>query len=96
MKKQQKPTKNTGIKTIHKPSSKIKNILFNHKDKVNYLDKSEIIYEVNCKKHEETYIGETGGPMKERGYEHRIINHKDSKISHSIGKKNEIRMKMHK
>ena len=28
--------------------------------------------------------------MKERGYEHRIINHKDSKISHSIGKKSEI------
>ena len=27
--------------------------------------------------------------MKERGYEHRIISHKDSKISHSIGNKYE-------
>ena len=75
--------KEHGIKTVHQPSTKIKNILFNNKDKVHHLDKSGIIYEVNCKKHRDLYVGETGGPMKDRGYEHRIAEHKDTKIIHS-------------
>ena len=76
------------IKAVHKPSSTIKNILFNNKDRIHHLDKSEIIYEVECKKHKELYIGETGGPMKDRGYEHRIVEHKNTKISHSIKRSN--------
>ncbi len=82
-----KPFKEYGIKTVHKPSSTIKNILFNYKDRIHDLDKSGLVYEINCKKHEEEYVGETDGPMKERGYEHKIVTHKDSKISHSLGKK---------
>ena len=50
--------KEHGIKTVHQPSTKIKNILFNNKDKVHHLDKSGIIYEVNCKKHRDLYVGE--------------------------------------
>ena len=45
---------------------------------------------MKCQKHSDKYIGETGGPLKERNYEHRIIPHKDSKISHSILKKKSI------
>ena len=48
-----------GIKTVHKPPSTIKNILFNNKDKIHHLDKTGIVYEVNCERHEEKYIGET-------------------------------------
>ena len=74
------------IRTVHKPSTKIKNTLFNHKDKVHKLDKSGVVYEIRCKRHNEVYVGETGVPMKERGYEHRIIDHKDAKRSHSLRK----------
>ena len=51
------------------------------------LDKTGVVYEVKCNEHQAIYVGETGGPMKERGYEHRIVPHNQSTISHSILKK---------
>ena len=76
---------------MHKPERKLKDIICSKKkDKVDELDKGEIIYEIECKKHKEKYIGETGGPKKVRGYQHRVVTHKDMKRSHSIKKENEV------
>ena len=82
--------KKHGIKTVHKPERKLKDIICSKKkDKVDELDKGEIIYEIECTKHEENYIGETGGPKKVRGYQHKVVTHKDMKRSHSIKEDNE-------
>ena len=54
------------------------------KDDMHALDKIGAIYEVECRKHETEYIGETERALRERAYEHRVISHKDSKRSHSI------------
>ena len=37
-----------------------------------------------CEKHKDDYTGETDRAMKMRGYEHKIITHKESEESHSI------------
>ena len=72
-----------GISTTHKPSRTIKSELCNVKEKVHDLDKVNAIYEFKCKKHNATYVGETERPMKMRGYEHRVVTHKDSIRSHT-------------
>ena len=77
--------KKHNIQTIHKPTTKLKHVLFNKmKDKVNDLDRSGVIYKIDCKRHKEIYIGETGRPMKERGREHRVVTCEDAKKNHSI------------
>ena len=79
------------IETIHKPSTTIKNMLCNKmKDKVETLDKTGAVYYTECKKktcNEEKkndYVGETDRVVRERMYEHRIIDHKTAKQSASL------------
>ena len=67
------------IRTVHMPSTKIKNTLFKP-------DKSVVVCEFQCKRHNEVYVGETRVLMKERGYGHRIVEYKDAKRSHSLRK----------
>jgi hypothetical protein len=73
-----------GISTTHKPSRTIKSAVCNMKEKVHEMDKVNAIYEFKCKKHGATYVGETGRALKARGYDHRIVSHKDSLRSHMI------------
>ena len=74
------------IEAIHKPTTKIKNILCNKmKDKIEPLDKTGAVYHNTCKKHQEShYVGETGRVLRERMYEHRIVDHATAKRSASI------------
>ena len=48
------------------------------KDPVHKLDRPGAIYKISCKEHPGSYIGETERAMKQRGYEHKIIEHKDN------------------
>ena len=55
------------------------------KDKVEDLDKTGVVYYNTCRKHpESTYVGETERVLRERMYEHRIIDHKTSERAASI------------
>ncbi len=58
------------IETIHKPSTKLKNLLCHKmKDKIHDLDKTGAIYYNNCKKHQDPkndYVGETDRVTRER------------------------------
>ena len=76
------------IQTIHKPTRKLKSYICNMKEKVHPMDKVGAIYEVVCKKHNDDYTGETDRALKVRGYEHKIITHKDSEKCHSIKDQN--------
>lgn len=48
------------------------------------MDKTGVLYEVECKKHEKKYIGETERTLKERAYDHRVIEHKAMNTYYSI------------
>ena len=55
------------------------------KDKVENLDKTGAVYYNWCKKHEkQDYVGETDRVLRERMYEHRVIDHKTAKRAASI------------
>ena len=74
------------IETIHKPTTKIKNLICNNlKDKVEDLDKTGAVYYNWCKKHKKKdYVGKTERVLRERMYEHRVIDHKTAKRAASI------------
>ena len=76
------------LETVHKPSTKLKNILCNKmKDEVHPLDKTGAVYYNDCLKHldpKNDYVGETDRVNRERQYEHGIIDHKTSKRSASL------------
>ena len=55
------------------------------KDKVENLDKTGAVYYNWCKKHtKQDYVGETDRVLRERMYEHRVIDHKTAKRAASI------------
>ena len=77
------------IRTIHKPSAKLKNILCNKmKDKVELLDKTGTVYYNQCHRHKEPkkndYVGETDRVLRKRLYEHNVIDHKTSERAASL------------
>ena len=74
------------IETIHKPTTTLKSVLCNKmKDKVENLDKTGAVYYNWCKKHtKQDYVGETDRVLRERMYEHRVIDHKTAKRAASI------------
>ena len=70
---------------IYMPTTKLKNVVCaNMKDTVPNEDKAEVVYLINCKKHDESYIGHTKKPNKERGYEHNVISHAAAHSSKAI------------
>ena len=73
------------VSTVHKPSRTIKNMLCNMKEKHHELDKVNAIYEVECREHHVKYVGETMRPLKMRAMEHRVVNSKEAKKSHTLG-----------
>ena len=81
-----KVLKKYNIQSIHKPKNKLKNYVCNMKEKIHPLDKVGAVYEVKCTTHDETYTGETSRAMKSRGYEHRVVTHKESEECHSLKK----------
>ena len=55
------------------------------KDKVELLDRTGAVYYNQCQKHPDCdYVGETDRVLRERLYEHRIIDHKTAKRSASL------------
>ena len=76
--------KKHAIDVVHKPSMTVKQMVCNMKDKVHDLDKTGTVYKVDCTKHGTEYIEETDRALKVRAYEHRVVEHKHSVISHSI------------
>ena len=74
------------IETIHKPTRTLKSILCcKMKDKVELLDRTGAVYYNQCQKHPDCdYVGETDRVLRERLYEHRIIDHKTAKRSASL------------
>jgi len=74
-----------GIQTSHRPVQTIRSIMYaKRKDKVEDLDKSGVIYHCECKRCSQSYVGETGRCMRVRMYDHKVVSHKQSKISHSV------------
>ena len=84
-----KVMKNYNIKTIHKPTKKLKGYVCNMKTKVHPMDRVGAVYKVECKRHKEIYAGETERALKVRSYEHKIINHKESEKNHTNENKGE-------
>ena len=72
------------IQAIHKPTTKLKNILCRTKDPLHHMDKPNAIYYSECKQHEATYVGERARPLKARAAEHRIITTKEANKSFSL------------
>ena len=79
------------IETIYKPTRTLKNILCcKMKDKINMLDKTGAVYYNRCEKHPDSdYVGETERVLRERLYEHRVIDHKTAKRSASLNQETE-------
>ena len=44
------------------------------KDKIHDLDKTDAIYHIKCKPHQENYVGETERVLRARMYEHKVID----------------------
>ena len=72
------------IRTTHKPTTTLKQLLCKTKDEVHTMDKVGAVYEVTCTRHNETYIGETGRALKTRAYEHAVITHEEATRCHSL------------
>lgn len=59
--------KKYNVETIHKPTTKLKGLICNMKDKIHPLDKTGAIYKTDCKKHPDAdYIGETDRATKRK------------------------------
>ena len=70
--------KQHNIEVSHRPSSTLKNILTNVKDKMEEKEKSKVVYSVSCKNCTAEYIGQTAKQLKVRCEEHqRAVNRKD-------------------
>ena len=76
--------KRFNVRTRHKPTRKLHGYVCNAKTPTHPLDRAGAVYEVECTRHKEDYTGETDRAIKARGYEHRVISHKDSEISHTL------------
>ena len=73
------------IQTAHRPIQTIASTLHTKKkDKIHDLDKAGVVYYHKCKICQEDYVGETGRCWRERQCEHRLITHKEAKVSHTF------------
>ena len=53
---------------------------------VRLLDKIGAVYKAKCNKHKNIYVGETDKALKERGYDHKTVTHKELIESHTVKK----------
>ena len=53
------------------------------------MDKTHAIYEVICENHNESYVGETQRPLKQRAYEHYVIDHQAMQKNYSLEQETE-------
>ena len=74
------------VRPIYIPTRNIKSIVCNKiKDKVPDMDKTGVIYYIDCKKHIRTdYTGETDCATKTRGYQHHLYPRKVAVTSEAI------------
>ena len=68
------------IQVAHQPSKKIKNELCHLKDRRRVHEKAGVVYKLDCRDCNATYIGETGRQVEERMTEHQrdITNRKQA------------------
>jgi len=67
------------IKIAHKPVNKLGRIYSNLKDKIGKMDKKDVIYKLNCKDCESSYIGHTGQLVSQRMQNHKYTCRPGSK-----------------
>ena len=60
-----------GLKVAMKPHCTLRQLLVHPKDKEEDLNKAGVVYKVDCKECDASYIGQTGRHLKERIKEHR-------------------------
>ena len=65
--------KKYNINIYHKPMNQLGKILVHPKDKIETIQKAGVVYQLTCQDCQETYIGETGRPLKTRIDEHRKL-----------------------
>ena len=58
--------KKYGVATAMKPHSTLRNLLVLPKDKVEPLNKGELVYKIPCQNCNKSYIGETGRLLRKR------------------------------
>ena len=56
-----------------KPQSTLRQLFGNPKDKDPIMDKAGVVYRINCKDCEASYVGQTGRHLKERIKEHKKL-----------------------
>ena len=55
------------------------------KDKIHDYNINRVIYQIDRKENEkDDYVGETGRPLKERLYEHKIVTSEEKEKSHTL------------
>ena len=62
----------TRLQAIFKPSYKL-NVLSKLKSQISLLNKSNVVYKLNCEDCEEFYIGQTTRRLKKRIQEHKTM-----------------------
>ena len=58
------------VKIAHKPTRKLRNELCHIKDKRDINEKAGVVYKLDCKNCDATYVGETGRQVQDRMAEH--------------------------
>ena len=75
----------TRLQTIFKPSYKL-NVLSKLKSQISLLNKSNVVYKLDCEDCEEFYIGQTTRRLKKRIQEHKTKEFNQRILSTSVSK----------
>ena len=75
----------TRLQTIFKPSYKL-NVLSKLKSQISLLNKSNVVYKLDCEDCEEFYIGQTNRRLKKRIQEHKTKEFNQRILSTSVSK----------
>ena len=84
------------VATAVKPMQTIRNILVHPKDKVDKMDKCEIVYKIPCKSCDKVYVGETGRKFGTRLKEHQKDVEANQKGAYTRSTKKESKMEINK
>ena len=74
----------TGVKVAMKPHKTLKQVLVRPKDKVTDEEKSGVVYQINCKECEASYIGQTGRNFQVRLKEYKRATERGNTVESGI------------